>query len=148
MQIVIAPEQAGIPYHAYSASGELTASVVAAGAGEPADYATLARRGITVRGKIVIAGSAGPYSYRGFKVFTAERQGAAGILITGSGGGTPWVAGVALHPDGPWGPRNRIQRGGVAYDFIVPGDPLTPGWASVPGAPRLRRPRLLRCRES
>ncbi|HET7218600.1 MAG TPA: transferrin receptor-like dimerization domain-containing protein, partial [Vicinamibacterales bacterium] len=43
----------------------------------------------------------------------------------------------AAYPDGPWGPRDRVQRGGVAYDFLAPGDPLTPGWPSVPGAKRL-----------
>src|SRR5436190_1174527 len=28
----------------------------------------------------------------------------------------------------------HIQRGAITYDYIVPGDPTTPGWASVPGA--------------
>ena len=39
-----------------------------------------------------------------------------------------------VFPDGPWGPESHIQRGAITYDFIVPGDPLTPGWASLPGA--------------
>src|SRR5207247_8704659 len=26
----------------------------------------------------------------------------------------------------------------AVYDYIVPGDPLTPGWASLPGAKRIR----------
>ena len=42
-----------------------------------------------------------------------------------------------MYPDGPWGPESHIERGGIVYDFLVPGDPLTPGWASVPGAPRV-----------
>ena len=42
-------------------------------------------------------------------------------------------------PDGPWGPASRIQRGSIAYDFLVPGDPLTPGWASTIGARRIER---------
>ena len=42
-----------------------------------------------------------------------------------------------VFPDGPWGPETHIQRGAITYDFIVPGDPLTPGWASVPGAKRI-----------
>ena len=25
------------------------------------------------------------------------------------------------------------RRGGIVYDFNLPGDPRTPGWASVPG---------------
>jgi N-acetylated-alpha-linked acidic dipeptidase len=32
-----------------------------------------------------------------------------------------------------------MQSGGIPYDFMVPGDPLTPGWASVPGAKRISR---------
>ena len=40
-------------------------------------------------------------------------------------------------PRGPWGPDSHVQRGANVYDFIVPGDPLTPGWASLPGARRI-----------
>ena len=42
-----------------------------------------------------------------------------------------------MFPKGPWGPDSHLQRGGIAYDYIVPGDPLTPGWASMPGAQRI-----------
>ena len=45
----------------------------------------------------------------------------------------------AVYPTGPWGPPSHIQRGGVVYDFMVPGDPLTPGWPSLPGARRIDR---------
>ena len=126
----------GIPYHAYSASGDITAPVVYAGNGQPEDYDWLTTRGIDVRGKIVLVRYSVPYSYRGFKALTAEQRGAAGILIysdpidDGPGRGK-------AYPDGPWGPGSHIQRGGIAYDFKVPGDPLTPGWASTPGAPRV-----------
>src|SRR5207245_631960 len=41
------------------------------------------------------------------------------------------------YPDGPWGNESHIRRGGTVYDFRVPGDPLTPGWASLPGAKRI-----------
>ena len=133
----IAPAIAGIPYHAYSASGDLTAAVIHAGNGNPSDYAALDRRGVDVRGKIVLVRISVPDSYRGFKVLTAQQRGAAGILIyTDQAGGPPHGA---TKPDGPSGPSGEIQRGGVAYDFIAPGDPLTPGWASVAGAPRLPR---------
>jgi len=43
----------------------------------------------------------------------------------------------ATFPHGPWGPASHIQRGAITYDFLVPGDPLTPGWASAPGAKRI-----------
>ena len=128
----------GLPYHAYSASGDVTADVVYAGSGNPADYDWLQSRGVDVRGRIVLVRYSVPYSYRGFKALTAERRGAAGILIysdpsdDGAGKGK-------VYPDGPWGPLSHIQRGGIVYDFIVPGDPLTPGWASVAGARRIDR---------
>jgi N-acetylated-alpha-linked acidic dipeptidase len=126
----------GIPYHAYSSSGVVTAPVVYAGSGNPADYDWLASQGVDVRGKIAIVRYSVPYSYRGFKALTAQQRGLAGILIysdpadDGAGKGR-------VYPDGPWGPESHIQRGGIVYDFMVPGDPLTPGWASVPGARRI-----------
>jgi N-acetylated-alpha-linked acidic dipeptidase len=127
----------GPAYHAYSASGDVTAPVVYAGYGEPSDYEGLAQHGVDVKGKIVIVRHSIPYRYRGFKALTAEQHGAAGILIysdpadDGDGKG-------AVYPNGPWGPDSHVQRGGIAYDFLVPGDPLTPGWASEPGAPRIK----------
>ena len=42
-----------------------------------------------------------------------------------------------MFPDGPWGPESHIQHGAITYDFIVPGDPTTPGWASTAGAKRI-----------
>ncbi len=77
-----------------------------------------------------------PYSYRGFKALTAQRRGAAGILIYSDPADDGYGKGKVF-PDGPWGPESHIQRGGIVYDFNVPGDPLTPGWASVPGARRI-----------
>ena len=76
-----APEVVGIPYHAYSASGEVVAPVVYAASGNPADYDRLAKAGIDVRGKIALVRYSVPYSYRGFKALTAQRRGAAGLLI-------------------------------------------------------------------
>ena len=129
---------AGIAYHAYSASGDVTAPVVYAGSGSPADYDWLAQHGVDVEGKIVLVRYSMPYSYRGFKALTAEQRGAAGILIYSDPADDGFRKG-ATYPRGPWGPESHIQRGGVVYDFRVPGDPLTPGWASVPGAPRIKK---------
>lgn len=126
----------GIPYHAYSASGDITAAVVYAGGGNPADYDWLAERGIDVRGKIVLVRYSVPYSYRGFKAYAAEQRGAAGILIYSDPADDGAQKGKT-YPNGPWGPESHIQRGGIVYDFLVPGDPLTPGWPSLPGARRI-----------
>ncbi len=126
----------GIPYHAYSMSGDRTAPVVYAGSGNPADYEWLAAQGIDVKGKIVLVRYSVPYSYRGFKALTAEQRGAAGILIYSDPADDGFVKGK-VYPDGPWGPESHIQRGGIVYDFLAPGDPLTPGWASLPGSRRI-----------
>jgi N-acetylated-alpha-linked acidic dipeptidase len=129
-------EQLGLPYHAYSASGDITAPVIYAGSGNPADYDWLKTQGIDVRGKLVLVRYSVPYSYRGFKALTAQQRGAAGLLIYSDPADDGFAKGK-VYPDGPWGPESHIQRGGIVYDFMVPGDPLTPGWASVPGAQRI-----------
>jgi N-acetylated-alpha-linked acidic dipeptidase len=126
----------GLPYHAYSASGDVTAPVVYAGSGNPADYDWLRSKGIDVKGKIALVRYSVPYSYRGFKALTAQQRGAAGILIYSDPADDGFMKGK-VYPDGPWGPDSHIQSGGIVFDFMVPGDPLTPGWASVPGAKRI-----------
>ncbi len=131
------PDVAG-GWLAFSASGEVTAPLVYANSGNPADYDLLREHGIDVRGKIVIVRYSNPYSYRGFKALTAEREGAAAILIYSDPAEDGFAKGP-VYPDGPWGPESHIQRGSITYDFIVPGDPLTPGWASLPGTRRIRR---------
>jgi N-acetylated-alpha-linked acidic dipeptidase len=119
-----------------SISGETTAAVVYAHSGNPEDYELLRKNGISVKGKIVLVRYSNPYSYRGFKALTAEREGAAAILIYSDPAEDGYKKGK-VDPDGPWGPEYHIQRGAITYDFMVPGDPLTPGWASVPGAKRI-----------
>lgn len=120
-------------YLSLSASGEVTAPIVYAFGGNPEDYEVLRRNGINVRGKIVLVRYSNPYSYRGFKALTAEKMGAAAMLIYSDPKEDGYARGKVF-PDGPWGPDSHIQRGAITYDFMVAGDPLTPGWASVPGA--------------
>jgi N-acetylated-alpha-linked acidic dipeptidase len=119
-----------------SISGDVTAPVVYAHSGNPEDYELLRKNGIDVKGKIVLVRYSNPYSYRGFKALTAQREGAAAILIYSDPAEDGYKKGKVF-PDGPWGPESHIQRGAITYDFMVPGDPLTPGWASVPGAKRI-----------
>jgi len=119
-----------------SISGDVTAPVVYAHSGNPEDYAVLRKKGIDVKGKIVLVRYSNPYSYRGFKALTAQREGAAAILIYSDPAEDGFKKGKVF-PEGPRGPETHIQRGAITYDFIVPGDPLTPGWASVPGARRI-----------
>jgi N-acetylated-alpha-linked acidic dipeptidase len=120
-------------YFGYSASGDVSAELVYAHSGNPEDYDLLRKNGISVKGKIVLVRYSNPYSYRGFKALTAEREGAAALLIYSDPAEDGSTRGKVF-PDGPWGPESHIQRGAITYDYIVPGDPTTPGWASVPGA--------------
>jgi len=119
-----------------SASGEVTAPLVYAHSGNPEDYELLRKQGIDVKGKVVLVRYSNPYSYRGFKALTAQREGAAALLIYSDPAEDGFRKGQVV-PKGPWGPEHHIQRGAITYDFMVPGDPLTPGWASVPGAKRI-----------
>lgn len=120
----------------FSASGEVTAPVVYANSGNPADYDVLRANGIDPKGKIVIVRYSNPYSYRGFKALTAEREGAAALIVYSDPQEDGYARGEVF-PTGPWGPASHLQRGGIAYDYLVPGDPLTPGWASTADAERI-----------
>jgi N-acetylated-alpha-linked acidic dipeptidase len=122
----------GIPYCAYSADVDVTAPVVYVNSGNPEDYDLLAKRGVDVRGKIALARYSMPYSYRGFKALTAQRHGVAALLLYSDPAEDGYKKGD-VYPRGPWGPESHLQRGGIVYDFNLPGDPRTPGWASVPG---------------
>lgn len=125
-----------IAFHAYAADGDVTASVIDAGIGAPSDFDRLAARGIDVRGKIALVRHAVPYMYRGYVVYVAQQRGAAAVLMYASASDAGTSRGPAF-PAGPWAPDDRIQRGSVAFDFLAPGDPLTPGWPSTSGVQRL-----------
>ena len=122
----------GIPYCAYSANIDVTAPVVYVNSGNPEDYDLLEQHGVDVQGKIALARYSVPYSYRGFKALTAQKRGAAALLLYSDPAEDGYKKGE-VYPWGPWGPESHLQRGGIVYDFNLPGDPRTPGWASVPG---------------
>ena len=66
-------------YNAYSIDGDVTGQLVYVNYGVPADYDELARLGVDVKGKIVIARYGG--SWRGIKPKVAAEHGAIGCLI-------------------------------------------------------------------
>ena len=127
---------ADLTYLGMSASGDVTADVIYAHSGNPEDYDWLEAQGIDPRGKIAIVRYSMPYSYRGFKAWEAERRGVAALIIYSDPKDDGYRRGEVF-PHGPWGPESHIQRGAITYDFIVPGDPLTPGWPSIEGAKRI-----------
>ena len=122
------------PWHAYAKSGEVEADVVYVNHGQPEDYERLSRMGVDVRGRVALARYFG--GYRGGKSLEAERRGVAALITYSDPEEDGYVQGD-VYPRGPWGNDSHVQRGANVYDFIVPGDPLTPGWASVAGARRI-----------
>jgi N-acetylated-alpha-linked acidic dipeptidase len=125
-----------LAFHAYGASGDVTAAVVDAGTGAPSDFDRLDARGVDIRGKIVLVRHTVPYTYRGYVVYVAQQRGAAAVLMYAGASDAGSLRGPT-YPAGPWAPDERIQRGSVGFDFIAPGDPLTPGQPSRPGIARV-----------
>ncbi len=123
-------------YNAYSADGDVTSDLVFVNYGIPADYEELEKRGIDVKGKIVIAKYGG--SWRGIKPKVAAENGAIGCLIYSDPKDDGYFQGD-VYPKGAWRGENGAQRGSVADMPVFPGDPLTPGIGSVKGAKRLDR---------
>ncbi|MEP6991727.1 MAG: transferrin receptor-like dimerization domain-containing protein [bacterium] len=123
-------------YNAYSADGDVTAPLVYVNYGVPADYETLERNGISVKGAIVIARYGG--SWRGIKPKVAYEHGAVGALIYSDPKDDGFGAGET-YPNGPYRPKDGVQRGSVMDMPTYPGDPLTPDVGATPGAKRLAR---------
>ncbi|KAE8988238.1 Glutamate carboxypeptidase 2 [Phytophthora fragariae] len=127
-------EEALPPFLAYAATGNVTASVVYVNFGKPEDFEWLVANNVPLKGKIALARYGG--NYRGLKVMAAEAHGMAGVLIYSDPNEDGFVQGP-VYPDGPWRPEDSFQRGATIFLSLAAGDPLTPGFASVPGAPYL-----------
>jgi N-acetylated-alpha-linked acidic dipeptidase len=123
-------------YNAYSIDGDVTGELVYVNSGVPADYDELERRGVDVKGKIVIARYGG--SWRGIKPKVAAERGAIGCIIysdpreDGYSQGDPY-------PKGGWRPEDGAQRGSVVDMPVFSGDPLTPFVGATKDAKRLKR---------
>ena len=122
------------PYNVYGGDGDVSAELVYVNHGMPDDYKELARRGIDVRGKIVITRYGG--GWRGLKPKLAQEHGAIGCLIYSDPHDDGYARGD-VYPQGGWRPAEGVQRGSVADMQQYPGDPLTPGIGSTTGARRL-----------
>jgi N-acetylated-alpha-linked acidic dipeptidase len=125
-----------MPFNGMSPSGDVEADVVYANYGTPEDFEKLEKLKVDVRGKIVVVRYG--QNFRGVKVFVAQEHGAAGVIIYSDPADDGWRRGDK-YPDGPWRPDTGVQRGSVGYMFEFPGDPTTPGVASVPSLPDSQR---------
>lgn len=117
-------------YNAYSIDGDVTGILVYVNYGVPKDYEELARHGIDVKGKIVIARYGG--SWRGIKPKVAAEHGAIGCLIYSDPRDDGYYEGD-VYPKGSFRNDHGAQRGSVADTPLYPGDPSTPGVGAVKG---------------
>lgn len=115
-----------------SAEGIAEGELVFVNYGLIEDYAILDSLGVSVKDKIVLARYG--RSFRGIKAREAEKRGAKAILIYTDPANDGYVVGDG-YPEGPMRPIHGVQRGSI---YNGEGDPLTPGYASKPGAPRLK----------
>jgi N-acetylated-alpha-linked acidic dipeptidase len=125
-----------VPFNGMSPSGDVEAEAVYANYGTPEDFAKLEQMKVDVRGKIVLVRYG--QNFRGVKEFIAQERGAAAVLIYSDPYDDGWRRGDK-YPQGPWRPDTGVQRGSVGYMFQFPGDPTTPGIASLPSLPDSQR---------
>jgi N-acetylated-alpha-linked acidic dipeptidase len=115
---------AGPSFNAWSGSGVAAANVVDAGHGLPADYQSLAARGIDVRTRIALIRYG--REFRGALAKRAQDHGATGVIFFSD----PVDPDGSLHgpayPDGPYRPLGSVQRGALNQGEIhIPTMPVT-----------------------
>ncbi len=121
-------------FNAFSPDGDVTGDLVFVNYGIPEDYRVLDSLGVSVAGRIVIAKYG--QSWRGIKTKVAAEHGAIGCLIYSDPRDDGYYV-DDVYPKGPMRPWQGAQRGIVMDMPLYPGDPLSPGWGSVPGSRRL-----------
>jgi N-acetylated-alpha-linked acidic dipeptidase len=124
-------------FHGYSASGNVTAKLVFVNFCTFYDFDDLVQAGVDLQGKVALC----KYGrvFRGLKVKRAQELGMAGVILYDDpqeDGEMTQANGYKPYPDGPARNPSSVQRGSVQYLSIAPGDPTTPGYPSLPGAPR------------
>ena len=121
-------------YNAYSIDGDVTGPLVYVNYGVPEDYEELERRGVSVKGAIVIARYG--HAWRGIKPLVAGEHGAVGCIIYSDPHDDGYTGGETF-PKGAWRPKDGVQRGSVQDSAVFMGDPLTPGIGATPDAKRV-----------
>jgi len=118
----------------YSPSGDASGQVVYANFGSEADLRFLEAEGVDLAGKVLLMRHFGTDTGR--KVANAERFGAAAVVLYADPAEDGYRFGD-VYPGGNWRPPGSIMRRSLIF-LPYSGDPLSPGFASKPGAPRLR----------
>lgn len=130
----------GLPFLAGSADGDVTAPLVYAGHGMPADYALLDAHHIDPKGAVLLIRLGD--DTRGGLVRRAQAHGAAGALLYDDPADDGFGRGAA-YPNGPYRPLTSVQRGSVGEGITIPVLPISAANARTllggllgPSAPR------------
>ena len=123
---------AGLPFNAGSGDGDVRAPLVYVSRGLEADYATVARAGVAVAGKLVLVRYGA--EYRGNLAARAARHGAAGVIFYSDPKDDGFARG-SVYPNGPYRPLGVVQRGDVMADdhrqLTIPTLPVTATTAAL-----------------
>ena len=118
-------------FHGHSKSGTATGPLIYANYGSREDFEMLKKYGVSVNGSIALVRYYGTQTDRGLKVKAAELAGAVGCIIYSDPEEDGFVKGKVF-PEGRFRPEDGVQRGTVVLTSWIAGDPLTPGYASLP----------------
>ena len=132
------PRQETPVFHGHSRSGDVTGPLIYANYGSRKDFKVLYDSGIDTRGAIALVRYYGSQGDRALKVKAAELAGFAGCIIYSDPADDGFLKGDVA-PNGKYMPEGAAQRGAVSLMSWVVGDVLTPGHASVKGAPRISK---------
>jgi hypothetical protein len=123
-------------FHGHSKAGHAQGPLIYANYGSKEDFKTLYDSGIDTKGAIALVRNGGPDEDLGMKVKAAELAGFVGCLIYNDPADNGFLKGETA-PNGRWMPSDALVRGSVSLKNYIVGDPLTPGWESTRGMPRL-----------
>ncbi|HZW52646.1 MAG TPA: PA domain-containing protein, partial [Candidatus Elarobacter sp.] len=112
----------GLPFNAGSGDGDVTAPLVYAHRGLPADFAALRSAGVDVRGAVALIryGAA----FRGLLARNAQDAGAAGVIFYDDPADDGFAKGAPI-PNGPYRPTASVQRGSVGENVRIPTIPVS-----------------------
>jgi N-acetylated-alpha-linked acidic dipeptidase len=107
---------AGLPFNAWSGSGDVTAPLVYANRGLDADYHTLESAHVGVQGAIVLVRYGA--EFRGDLARRAMDRGAAGVILYTDPADRDGATHGSPYPDGPYRPLGSVQRGSVGSPIM------------------------------
>jgi N-acetylated-alpha-linked acidic dipeptidase len=107
---------AGPPFNAWSGSGIVSANVVDAGHGLPADYQSLAARGVDVRTRIALIRYG--REFRGALAKRAQDHGASGVIFFSDPADRDGSLNGPAYPEGPYRPLGSVQRGALTQGEV------------------------------